>query len=257
MTLNHQRTTMAECPLTLERAPPLPKRRRLRYEDADEFECTGESGRRRMANQSAAWQEHIERLRACRLCSDVFPPPVLGAVPGARVYLMGQAPGPKEVKLGRPFAYTAGKTLFRWFASIGVNEEEFRARVTMAAVIRCFPGKLPNKQGDRKPSRAEAERCRPHYLTELELLRPGLVLPVGKMAIEQFLPPATLDEIIGRSFRRGDGPRSHDVIPLPHPSGLSRWIQSPESKEMIGQALALIARHPAWVETFGRRAPPA
>jgi uracil-DNA glycosylase len=206
-----------------------------------------------MARQAAGWAAHIERVRSCRLCPDVHPPPVLGAVPGARVYLMGQAPGPKEVHLGRPFAYTAGKTLFRWFATLGVSEEEFRAKVYIAAVIRCFPGKLPNKQGDRKPSRAEIERCRPHYEAELARLRPGLVLPVGKLAIEQFLPPATLDETVGRSFRAGGAGRGYDVIPLPHPSGLSRWIQAPASKVLIHQALELIARHPSWVETFGRR----
>jgi uracil-DNA glycosylase len=194
---------------------------------------------------------HLDQVRACRLCPTVQAPPVLGPVPGARVYLMGQAPGPREMTLGRPFAFTAGATLFRWFASIGVDEAAFRARVYMAAAIRCFPGKLPNKQGDRKPSRAEVAACRPFWECELALLRPGLVLPVGKLAIEQFLPPSTLEEVVGQSFRVERAGHACDVVPLPHPSGLSRWIQTPGGKAAIGRALQRIAAHPDWRATFG------
>ncbi len=205
------------------------------------------------SHQSAPWRDHIAGVLACRACPGVQPPPVLGAVPGASVYLMGQAPGPKEMAQGRPFVFTAGTTLFRWFASIGVPEEEFRARVYMAAVIRCFPGKLANKQGDRKPAREEIANCRPHQEAELRLLRPGLVLPVGKLAIEQFLPPAPLDDLVGRAFPVTRDGHTFDAIPLPHPSGLSRWIQTPQGKARIGKALGLIRRHPAWVATFGER----
>jgi uracil-DNA glycosylase len=206
-----------------------------------------------MPRLSAPWAAHIAAVHACRTCPGVQPPPVLGAVPGAGVYLMGQAPGPKEMKEGRPFVFTAGTTLFRWFASIGVPEEEFRARVYMAAVIRCFPGKLASKQGDRKPAREEIANCRPHQEAELRLLRPGLVLPVGKLAIEQFLPPSPLDEVVGRTFTLTREGHAFDAIPLPHPSGLSRWIQTPEGKARIRRALALIQRHAAWVATFGER----
>jgi uracil-DNA glycosylase len=215
-----------------------------------------------MPRTADAWSDHIAALRACRKCPGVQPPPVLGAVPGARVYLVGQAPGPKEMVQGRPFVFTAGTTLFRWFASIGVPEEEFRTQVYMAAVIRCFPGKLANQQGDRKPAREEIANCRPHQEAELRLLQPGLVIPVGKMAIEQFLPPSPLDAVVGRAFRlpvNGGIPDggAFDAIPLPHPSGLSRWIQQPAGKARIREALALIQRHPAWVATFGRRKGPA
>lgn len=207
-----------------------------------------------VAGVSAEWRRHLEAVYSCRRCPGVQPPPVLGAVPEARVYLMGQAPGPKEMVQGRPFVFTAGTTLFRWFASIGVGEEEFRARVYMAAVIRCFPGKLAGKQGDRKPTREEIANCRGHYAAELRLLKPGLVIPVGKLAIERFLPPAPLDDVVGRAFAVSPEGHACDAIPLPHPSGLSRWIQTPQGKARIRQALALIQRHPAWVATFGERA---
>src|SRR6516162_2600136 len=122
--------------------------------------------------------EHVERLRGCRLCPQMHKPVVSGGPVVSRVMLVGQAPGDKEPVLGRPFAWTAGKQLFKWFAPLGLDEEQFRARVYMAAVCRCFPGKNP-KGGDRVPSDEEIANCRPWLEKEVEILRPELVIPVG------------------------------------------------------------------------------
>ena len=203
-----------------------------------------------MAHRKASFESHVTRLRACALCPGVQGPPVVGAVPGARVFLMGQAPGPKEQQAGAPFVWTAGTKLFRWFASIGVEEALFRERVYMGAVIRCFPGKMADGKGDRRPERAEIAACRPHFEAELELLRPRLVLAVGKMAIDEFLPAGKLDNLVGRAFPVARNGHEFTCVPLPHPSGLNRWIQSGHGKALIRRALALIARHPAWTATF-------
>ncbi|MBI4083855.1 MAG: uracil-DNA glycosylase [Candidatus Lambdaproteobacteria bacterium] len=206
-----------------------------------------------MARRQTEWEAHLARLTGCTRCAGVQGPPVVGAVAGARIYLMGQAPGPRERELGRPFAWSAGKTLFRWFATVGVDEAHFRAAVYMGAVIRCFPGKSPGKQGDRKPGRSEVLACRDHFEAEFRLLRPALVVPVGRLAIEQFLPCPRLDAVVGQSFPLTRQGHAFTGIPLPHPSGLSRWLQSQAGKRLLGQALELIARHPAWVATFGNR----
>ena len=198
------------------------------------------------------WEFHLNVLRGCRRCPDVFAPPVVGAVTDASILLLGQAPGPKEREVGYPFAWTAGTTLFRWFASIGVNEANFREKVYMGAVIRCFPGKLPDKQGDRKPSRLEMENCSIHHRNEMRLLRPSLVILVGKMAIETLIPHGRLDEVVGLAFAMEEEGHPYTAIPLPHPSGLSRWIQKPEGKALVAQALELIAAQPAWEDAFGR-----
>ena len=66
------------------------------------------------------------------------PPPIVGRPVASRVYLVGQAPGPREGALGRPFGWTAGRTLFTWFTSLGLDEEAFRSRVYIAAVCRCL-----------------------------------------------------------------------------------------------------------------------
>ena len=198
------------------------------------------------------WGSHLNDLRGCRRCPRVFAPPVVGAVTDASILLIGQAPGPREREVGYPFAWTAGTTLFRWFASIGVNEAWFREKVYMGAGIRCFPGKLPEKQGDRKPSRLEMENCSIHHRTEMRLLRPSLVILVGKMAIETLIPHGRLDEVVGLAFAMEEEGHPYTAIPLPHPSGLSRWIQKPEGKALVAQALELIAAQPAWEDAFGR-----
>src|ERR1700689_5728265 len=133
-------------------------------------------------------QQHVRRLLACRKCPAMHPPVVSGGAVPSRIMLVGQAPGDKEPVLGRPFAWTAGKTLFKWFAeSLRWTEEETRDRVYFAAVCRCFPGKRP-KGGDRVPAPDEIAACSHWLESEFALLHPALVLPVGKLALSQFLP---------------------------------------------------------------------
>ena len=128
-------------------------------------------------------KRHVTRLRGCRDCSEMIGPVVTGEPVVSPVMLIGQAPGVREGPAGRPFAWTAGKTMFGWFASLGLPEEAFRRRVYMAAVCRCFPGKAKGGGGDRVPSTDEVARCSRHLEHELALLRPRLVIPVGKLAI--------------------------------------------------------------------------
>src|SRR6185369_16020446 len=144
---------------------------------------------------------HVEQLRACRLCPNMHKPVVSGGPVWSKVLLVGQAPGDKEPVLGRPFAWTAGKTLFKWFhESTNLTEEQFRNSIYMAAVCRCFPGKKETG-GDRVPSREEIINCTNWLEREIEILQPKLVIPVGKLAIEQFLASVRLDEVVGRKFR--------------------------------------------------------
>ena len=191
-------------------------------------------------------------MRGCRICPTVVPPPV-AARPEfwPRVMLVGQAPGPKEVVLQRPFAYTAGSRLFAWFNRLGVPEEEFRRRVWMCAVIRCFPGRAP-QGGDRVPSPLEIANCSPYLEEELQLIRPATVIAVGQLAIKKFLPEtAPLQERVGRAFPVLARRSEFDVIPLPHPSGRSTWLVKQENQELLDRALELLRGSVGWRETFG------
>src|SRR6187402_58964 len=105
-------------------------------------------------------EEHQRALRGCVRCPNMFRPSIVGPPVLSKVLLVGQAPGDKEPALGRPFAWTAGKQLFKWFAPLGLDEAAFRERVYMAATCRCFPGKKA-QGGDRVPSPQEVERCKP------------------------------------------------------------------------------------------------
>ena len=179
----------------------------------------------------------------------MHPPVVSGGAVVSRVILVGQAPGDKEPIMGRPFAWTAGKTLFRWFQeAAGMDEAQFRASIYMAAVCRCFPGKKATG-GDRVPAPDEIANCSSWLDREIEILKPGLIIPVGKLAIEQFIPTGKLDEIIGRMFSAVRAGQSFDVIPLPHPSGASPWHRVEPGKSLLQKALKFIASHPVFVNS--------
>lgn len=196
--------------------------------------------------KQAQLERHVARLRNCRRCPLMHPPPVSGGAVLSKVLLVGQAPGVREPVVGKPFAWTAGKTLFRWFEEAGgLNEEAIRARIYFAAVCRCFPGKAPGGS-DRVPNPREIANCSSWLEREIEIVQPRLVIPVGKLAIAQFMEIDKLDQVIGRSFRARRAGRQFDLIPLPHPSGASPWHRISPGRELLGQALQLIVRHGAF-----------
>jgi uracil-DNA glycosylase len=178
-------------------------------------------------------------------------PVVHGAAVVSRIFLLGQAPGPREGSFGKPFAWTAGRTLFRWFeGALGVDEATFRARVYLAAVARCFPGKARGG-GDRRPDPAEIARCRPFLEREVAICQPALILPVGTLAIEQVLGhKGPLVEVVGQKHRVSWHGVTADAICLPHPSGASTWHRTEPGKQLLQAALLCIAEHPAARRAF-------
>jgi uracil-DNA glycosylase len=171
--------------------------------------------------------------------------PVSGGPVVSNVMIIGQAPGPREPMLKRPFAHTAGKTLFRWFEQFcGMNEATIRSKIYFAAVCRCFPGK--NSSGtDRVPAPDEIRNCASWMDDEIRILQPHLIIPVGRLAIGQFIDCARLEDVIGHKFRIVHAGLRFDLIPLPHPSGASPWHKISPGKALTERALKLIARHPA------------
>jgi uracil-DNA glycosylase len=183
-------------------------------------------------------------LAQCKACPNMIGPVVHGPPILASVYLLGQAPGPHEGKIGKPFAWTAGKTLFKWFEEfVGIDEGTFRARIYMSAVARCFPGKAKGG-GDRKPAPDEIERCQRFVLREVEILQPSLVIPVGALAISRVIGDfGKLTEVIGSSRKTKYHGVDVDVIALPHPSGASTWHRVEPGKTLLLKALREIRDH--------------
>lgn len=173
-------------------------------------------------------------------------PAVSGGVIMSKVMTIGQAPGSKEPLLGRPFAWTAGRTLFGWFERVcGMSEVHFRSSIYMAAVCRCFPGREVGG-GDRVPNAREIATCSEWLASEFTILHPSLVIPIGKLAIQQFLEVEKLTDVIGRKFVGHYRGHTFDLVPLPHPSGASPWHRVEPGKTLLDEALRLIVGHAAW-----------
>ncbi|MEW5870485.1 MAG: uracil-DNA glycosylase family protein [Chloroflexota bacterium] len=196
------------------------------------------------------------RLHACRLCLqagyEIYPRAIFSGGMAARLMVIGQAPGITEKEAGRPFNAGSGTRLFQWLAQAGIEEAWFRRTQYMTAVTKCYPGRARSGSGDRVPSRKEQQLCRPYLEQEVALIDPALILPVGRLAIGLFYPPdLSLEEIIG-SERQMDG---RWIVPLPHPSGASRWHQSEANRQCIRQAVERIRDHLAQIFPDGISAP--
>jgi len=184
------------------------------------------------------------RMRRCRLCLaagyEIFPRAIFSGEVGAHLMVIGQAPGITEKEAGRPFNASSGTRLFKWLAEAGIEETWFRKTQYMTAVTKCYPGRTKSGGGDRVPSPAEQRLCRSYLDAEIALVNPVLIFPVGRLAINLFCPAdLSLEEIIGTEMQVEE----RSIIPLPHPSGASRWHSIPENRERIVQAIALIRNH--------------
>ena len=198
-----------------------------------------------MPSTRAQIDQHLQDLRKCTRCANMIGPVVTGNSVFSPLMLIGQAPGQHEGAARKPFAWTAGKTLFGWFREIGLDEDVFRRRVYMSAVCRCFPGKNPNG-GDRVPSSEEISNCSTWLKAEIQMLSPQMIIPVGKLAIQQLIPVTRLNDVVGVNHRITVYGVTTDVIPLPHPSGASPWHRIEPGKRLLGQALRIIREHRAW-----------
>jgi uracil-DNA glycosylase family 4 len=180
-------------------------------------------------------------MQACRLCAEagyeIYPRAIFSGNQNAEIMIIGQAPGITEKEAGRPFNAGSGTRLFQWLAEAGIREEWFRSTQYMTSVTKCYPGRASGGSGDRVPTRAEQALCRPFLQAEIAFVNPRLLIPIGRLAIEMFFHKSMpLTKIIGTE-KMLDG---RWIIPLPHPSGASRWHQVDENKAVINQAIERI-----------------
>ncbi len=201
-------------------------------------ESTVEKPRPDRARAVALARLHAQ-IRACTRCADDgFIPrafPVVAGRASDRVMIVGQAPGAVELTTGLPFSGRAGAELRRWLARAGITEEHLPYRTSMT---KCFPGKAASGAGDRKPSPPEIANCATWLAREIALVDPRILLPVGQLAIERFIGKVPLGQVVGTMLRKGE----RVVIPLPHPSGASRWLNQTENRALLDQALRLLRR---------------
>ena len=196
---------------------------------------------------SAKLRRLHREIRCCTRCVDAgYLPtaaPVLSGYADNRIMMIGQAPGVVEAERRLPSQGRSRNVVMRWLMLAGfASEEDARRNIYMTSVTKCFPGK-GSGGGDRRPSRAEVELCRPHLDHQLALIKPSLLILVCGLSHERFLPGRPLDALVGRVFdsagrevsgRSGALPL---LVPLPHPSGASRWLNQPENRALLDRAL--------------------
>jgi len=138
------------------------------------------------------------------------------AVPGegpenAKVMFIGEAPGFHEDKSGKPFVGAAGHFLEELLADIGMTRDD----VYIANVIKCRP------PGNRAPIPREIEACKPYLDRQIELIRPHIVITLGRFSMERYFPGAKISSIHGRP-KKIDGrlyyPMYHPAAALHQPS---------------------------------------
>lgn len=177
------------------------------------------------------------RIRACRLCQDhgyiPIARPIVNGRASDRILVIGQAPGHRSVAKGRSFSGPGGSILQKWLEQASFPPKYLHEHTYLSSLTRCDPGRNPKGNGDRRPSSQEVALCRPFLEEEIRLLRPKVVLLVGTMAIEAFFGKVRLEEVVG-TFEERDGML---LLPLPHPSGVSRWLNDPAHQRLHQQAL--------------------
>lgn len=199
-----------------------------------------------MAGPATLARLHRE-IRACTRCVDAgyipHAAPVLSGYADNRIMLIGQAPGLVEEERPLPFQGRSGPVLMRWLMQAGFSSEaQARRQIYMTSITKCFPGK-EETGGDRRPSRAEVRLCQSHLDRQLALIKPVLIILVGGLAHERYLPGRSLNELVGRVFdatgkevRPGSDARPL-LVPLPHPSGASRWLNDASNRALLDRAL--------------------
>ncbi len=182
------------------------------------------------------------RILACRLCEEQGyikeARPLVHGRASDRIMVIGQAPGHRSVAKGRSFSGPGGSVLQKWLERAGFPPGYLHAHVYLSSLTRCDPGRNPRGDGDRRPSPPEVALCRPYLEAEFAIVQPKVVLLVGAMAIETFLGKVKLENVIG-TFQERDAML---LLPLPHPSGVSRWLLDPAHQQMLQQALAILSQ---------------
>ncbi|HVM69208.1 MAG TPA: uracil-DNA glycosylase family protein [Gaiellaceae bacterium] len=175
----------------------------------------------------------------CRACVEAGYPleswPVRAPFAHQRAYLFGQAPGIVEGEERLPWRGRAGQTLRRW---LRLDGDALYETFYCASVTRCYPGRPTTGRGDRTPTPREQQLCEFWRDWELELLRPRLIVTVGGLPLRRLLGIPRLTDAIGKSYTWSDA----IVIPLPHPSGASGWLNDAANRARLGKALVHVRR---------------
>ncbi len=187
------------------------------------------------------------RMRVCRRCVEAGflaeAHPVFRGHAGQVRMLIGQAPGAKAHLAGVPWSGPSGRLLREWFSRAEFDPERFLDDWYLTSLTKCFPGKAVAGSGDRAPSARELALCRSHLEGEIGFVRPRLVVTLGRMAADAVIPGAkriSLAGLVGTVHDVDFGYGLVPVVPLPHPSGVGRWLNDPANRALVEVGLGRI-----------------
>lgn len=158
------------------------------------------------------WDELIQSVRTCSKCG--LCKGRKNAVPGegsptAEIMFIGEGPGRDEDTQGRPFVGAAGKLLTELIESIGMKRED----VFIANVVKCRP---PN---NRDPEPEEIAACWPYLEEQIKIIKPKLIVTLGRHSMGRFLPGLKISEVHGQPKRaKGIWQERQVYLPLFHPA---------------------------------------
>ncbi|MDQ3225725.1 MAG: hypothetical protein M3Q50_03720 [Chloroflexota bacterium] len=188
-------------------------------------------------------------IAACTLCVDAgFIPicrPVFQGHAAQRLMIVGQAPGPSSGQRRVPYTGATGKTLQAWLERAGFPPGALHTQFYLTSLTKCFPGPATGGKGDRPPSAREIALCATHLDCEITLVRPEIVVSLGRLAAERLDPIARklpLAELVGSIRPAARAGHPFLLLPLPHPSGVSRWLNDPAHRARLEVALDVLSR---------------
>jgi uracil-DNA glycosylase family 4 len=204
-----------------------------------------------------------QNIAACTLCVDSgyipISHPIFYGHAGHRLMIIGQAPGPSAGERPLPYTGATGKTLQGWLERAGFPPGSLHRDFYLTSLTKCFPGPATSGgKGDRPPSAAEIALCARHLEREIALVRPKIVVSLGRLAAERLDPSVRklpLADLVGSARPAERADHAFLLIPLPHPSGVSRWLNDPAHRARLDEALAVLRREAEGGrrETGGRR----
>lgn len=168
--------------------------------------------------------------------------PVAWGWTGQRAMLIGQAPAARGHRAEIPWSGAGGVKLRGWLRDAGFDGDDALERTYyVSAITRCFPGPSASGKGDRAPSPAEIAICADHLDRELALVKPELIVSLGKLAANKLGTRGALSDLVGVRLEGERAGVRYTLIPLPHPSGVSHFLNSEEGQLKLAEGLRLLA----------------
>lgn len=153
-------------------------------------------------------EEQIKRCEKCRLCETAKNGVPGEGNPDAEIVFIGEAPGANEDEQGRPFVGRAGQLLEFLLHQIKLERKD----VWIGNIIKHRPPQ------NRDPLPDELEACQPYLTTQLNILKPKLIVTLGRFSMNYFLPDVKISQAHGQMYRAGE----YNIYPVYHPAAALR-----------------------------------